>query len=95
MGAHGIAMRKITISLPAELVDFADRRAGQMHSSRSQIISVALAEIKAREEARLAAEGYQYYAQEAEAFASSSAHAVAEAWGAFVTEEDWDAGAAR
>jgi metal-responsive CopG/Arc/MetJ family transcriptional regulator len=95
MGTQGMAMRKITISLPVELVDFADRRAGQMNSSRSQIISGALAETKAREEARLAAEGYQYYAHEAEAFAALSAQAVAEAWGAFVVEEETDAGAAR
>lgn len=74
MSTQGIAMHKITISLPGELADFADRRAGQMNSSRSQIISGALAETKAREEAMLAAEGYQYDAHEAEAFAASLPH---------------------
>ena len=95
MGTQGMAMRKITISLPVDLVDFADRRAGQTQSSRSQIISVALAETRAREEALLAAEGYQYYSQEAETFAAMSARAVAEAWGVFAAEEEPDAGAPR
>jgi len=70
---------KITISVPLDLVKFADQQAVQLNTSRSQIISQALAEIKAREEARLAAEGYQFYALEASEFAAASAKAVAEA----------------
>ncbi|MGB9620204.1 MAG: ribbon-helix-helix protein, CopG family [Armatimonadota bacterium] len=72
-------VRKITISLPAELVEFADRMAGQSRLSRSQVISRALAQIRAGEEERLAAEGYRFYAQEAEEFAAASSRAVAEA----------------
>ena len=75
-----MAIRKITSALPAELVDFVDRRARERHSSRSQVVRMVLAEIKACEDARLVAEGYEYYAPEAEVFASSSAPAVAEAW---------------
>lgn len=75
-----IAMRKITISLPGELVAFADQRAEATNTSRSQIISWVLAEAKVRAEAALAAEGYQFYAQEANAFADSSESAIAESW---------------
>lgn len=39
-----------------------------------------LAEAKARSETQLAAEGYQFYAQEATAFAGSSEQAVTESW---------------
>jgi len=79
-------MRKITISLPGDLVDYADQQAEETSTSRSQIISWVLAEAKARTEAALAAEGYQFYAQEATAFAKSSESAVAESWPA----EAWD-----
>lgn len=72
-------VRKITISLPSNLVEFADREAARLSISRSRVIAQALSEIKAEEEARLAAEGYQFYAQEASEFADVSATAVAEA----------------
>ena len=68
--------RKVTVSLPAELVDFADRQAIQHRSNRSKIISLALAEVKSRDEERLAAEGYRFYAQEAELFAASSTRTI-------------------
>ena len=72
-------VRKITISLPSTLVEFADREAARLSISRSRVIARALSEIKAEEEERLAAEGYQFYAQEASEFAAVSATAVAEA----------------
>ena len=74
-------VRKITISLPSNLVEFADREAARLSISRSRVIAQALSEIKAEEEARLAAEGYQFYAQDASEFAAASATAVAEALG--------------
>lgn len=74
-------VRKITISLPSTLVEFADREAARLSISRSRVIARALSEIKAEEEERLAAEGYQFYAQEASEFAAASATAVAEALG--------------
>lgn len=72
-------IRKITISLPTSLVDFADREAARLNISRSGLIAGVLSEIKAAEEERLAVEGYRFYAQEAEEFAQTSARAVAEA----------------
>ena len=72
-------VHKITISLASDLVEFADRQAHGQRTSRSQVIGRALAEMKAREEERLAAEGYRFYTPEAGDFAEASAVAVAEA----------------
>jgi metal-responsive CopG/Arc/MetJ family transcriptional regulator len=79
-------MRKVTISLPDELIEFADQRAQATGSNRSQIIGWALREIKNRTQAQLAAEGYQFYAQEAREFAEASSAVVAAAWGEWETE---------
>lgn len=79
-----LAMRKIAISLPRELVAFADDWAAANQNSRSQAISLILAAAKRDAEAQLAAEGYQFYAQEAIDFAESSNKAVAES---LLTEE--------
>ena len=76
---QSISMRKITISLPQDLVEFADRAAHQADISRSQVISQALAEAQARNERRLAEEGYRFYARESAEFAQASALPVAEA----------------
>ena len=73
-------MQKVTISLPSELLAYADAQAKSLQTSRSQVISDALAERKAAEEAALAVEGYRFYAAEACEFAASSAAATAEAW---------------
>lgn len=75
---HSI-MRKITISLPSDLVDLADRIANQTRSSRSQVISQVLAEVQTREQTRLAEEGYRFYAAEAAEFAEASGPLAAEA----------------
>ena len=79
MSAESTLVRKITISLPSNLVEFADREAARLSISRSRVIAQALSEIKAEEEERLAAEGYRFYAQEASEFAAASAAAIAEA----------------
>jgi hypothetical protein len=79
MAAETVPVRKVTISLPVDLVDFADRRAARLNISRSRLIARVLSEVKATEEERLAAEGYRFYAQEAREFAEASAGAVAEA----------------
>jgi metal-responsive CopG/Arc/MetJ family transcriptional regulator len=81
MRAQTVPVRKITVSLPSELVDFADDQAAKNNTSRSSVISLILARAKALEEERLAAEGYQFYAQESAEFAGASASAVAEAIG--------------
>jgi hypothetical protein len=65
------SMRRITVSLPSDLLEFTDEQARCHQASRSQIIGKALCELKAREEERLAAEGYQFYADEACEFAAA------------------------
>ena len=74
-----VGIRKVTISLPAYLLEYADHAAIETNVSRSQIISDALAEVKARADETRAVEGYQFYAVESEEFAAASATAVAEA----------------
>ena len=84
------ATRKITISLPEELVQFADEQAKRTSTSRSRIIGHVLAEARERELRRLAAEGYQFYAKDNALFAEESANAVSEAWDAVAPAEEWD-----
>jgi metal-responsive CopG/Arc/MetJ family transcriptional regulator len=74
-----VQYRKITISLPGNLLEYADLRASRTRLSRSQVIGEALAEAQAQEQTRLAVEGYRFYAGEASEFAEASAGAVAEA----------------
>jgi len=80
MSAETPPVRKVTISLPVSLVDYADREAARLNISRSRLIARALSEIQVAEEERLAAEGYRFYAHEASEFADASAGVVAEAW---------------
>jgi hypothetical protein len=65
--------------VPADLLTYADAQARRLKTSRSHFISQALAQRKANDEERLAAEGYRFYAEEACAFAEASAVVVAEA----------------
>lgn len=74
-------MRKITVSLPQELVEFADTVATAMNISRSKVIAEAVAAQREREEAKLAAEGYRFYAQEASEFATASLRVFSEVLG--------------
>ncbi len=62
-----------------ELIEFAGREAIRTHTSGSRVIGLALAEMRARREERLAAEGYRFYAQEAADFAEAIARATGEA----------------
>lgn len=80
MEARAKRGRKVTVSLPEELVLYADRRADRTGISRSQVIGQALAFLKATEEEKLAAEGYSFYSAEAEEFAAVSNWTVAEPW---------------
>ena len=50
--AEGVA--KVTVSLPAALVRYADERAAALHTTRSQVISRALEEQRTREKDELA-----------------------------------------
>ncbi len=80
--------RKVTVTLPVELVVYADSQAERSGTSRSQVISRALAFLMATEEEQLAAEGYAFYSAEGEEFAASAATATAEAWPAEAERED-------
>jgi metal-responsive CopG/Arc/MetJ family transcriptional regulator len=92
-------MRKVTILLPQELLDYADRRAKALNTSRSQVIAQALAAVHDRTVEQVAAEGYHFYAAEASEFAEASAPAVAEGWSevwlASSTDDEAANGAAR
>ena len=72
--------RKITVSLPGDLVLFAECQAARLRVSRSQVVGAALAHARAVEEERLAAEGYEFYGQDATEFANASVRCVTEAW---------------
>jgi metal-responsive CopG/Arc/MetJ family transcriptional regulator len=74
------ALREITVSLPDDLLNYADQRAKELNTSRSEVISDALSTIRASEDDRRAAEGYQYFAAEASDFANATARMVAESW---------------
>ena len=71
--------KKVTISMPEELLAFADRMAESFGKTRSAFIASLLAEARQRERERLAAEGYRFFSSEAEEFATASESAVAEA----------------
>lgn len=88
---QSVSMRKITISLPQDLVEFADRVAHQADISRSQVISQALVESQVRNEKRLAEEGYRFFARESAEFAQASGQLVAEAMAIYETGEGDDA----
>ncbi len=78
MPAQTSSIHKITISLPVDLVEFADGQAARLGISRSRFIADALSQIKALQEESLAVEGYRFYAGEAIEFATISGSAVAE-----------------
>jgi metal-responsive CopG/Arc/MetJ family transcriptional regulator len=70
---------KITVSMPKDLVQYADRRATTLGISRSQVIGQAVAELRSQEQEQLAREGYLFYAAELEGFAAASLRAASEA----------------
>ena len=72
-------VRKITISLPGDLVRFADEAAERRRISRSRLIAEAITGMERLEAERAAAEGYRYYAAEAAEFAEATGPAVSEA----------------
>jgi hypothetical protein len=72
--------KKVTISMPHELLAFADRMADALGLTRSGFIAVTLENARARELERLGAEGYRFYSEEASEFAAASESAVAEAF---------------
>lgn len=73
------SLRKVTLSLPEDLVGFADEMAQSQGSNRSRVVANLIAEHRARRRDALAREGYSFYAGEAEEFAAASSGAVAQA----------------
>ena len=74
-----VRARKVTVSMPADLVEYVDGHGAKSGKSRSQVISECLASSREQELEELAAEGYRFYAQESVEFAQASARAAAEA----------------
>jgi len=72
-------VRKITISLPHHLLEFADRKAAEKGTNRSQWIAEMIAQRAITERDKLAAEGYRFYGQEAKEFATACLSAASEA----------------
>lgn len=79
MVKRAVGVEKVTVSLPRHLVRYADLRAAELGTSRSQIIGRALSELETRERDDLARDGYVFYADESEEFAAASGNAVSEA----------------
>ncbi|MGH2350689.1 MAG: DUF6364 family protein [Chloroflexota bacterium] len=73
------AHEKVTLSLPKDLVVFADAEAAQQGTNRSRIVAELLAQERQRRRDALAAEGYQFYSSEAREWAGLTQTAVAEA----------------
>lgn len=70
--------RKVTTTLPQHLLEFADC----VNTSHSQALAVA----DVREQERIAAAGYRFYAGEAVEFANASSRLVAEVIARIPTE---------
>jgi metal-responsive CopG/Arc/MetJ family transcriptional regulator len=79
MARQALDVAKVTISLPRELLRYADRRASESGRSRSQVIGEAVAKLRARDVEESAREVYAFYAGESEEFAAASLKAVSEA----------------
>lgn len=79
MAIRTTEVHKVTISLPLGLLEYADLRAATLETSRSAVISAALAELQSREKEELAGEGYAFYSGEGAEFAAASLPAVSQA----------------
>ena len=71
--------KKVTVSMPKDLLAFTDRMAEALGLTRSGFIAEMLEKARECELERLAAEGYRFFSKEASEFAASSEAAVAEA----------------
>lgn len=69
---------KLTISLPKNLISFADEVASEENISRSRVISNCLSEFAQKRKMQLMEEGYKVMAKEHEQFAKISAEAASE-----------------
>jgi metal-responsive CopG/Arc/MetJ family transcriptional regulator len=73
-------MKKITISLPAELVSFTDKMAEESNRNRSQVISKCLKELAEEREKEFLKEGYLAMAEEHKITAALFQSAQTENW---------------
>jgi metal-responsive CopG/Arc/MetJ family transcriptional regulator len=74
---------KLTISLPEELISFADEIAREKKISRSKVFSLCLKELLEKHRAEEMAEGYRVMAKEQKKFtaiASEIEHEVVPEW---------------
>ncbi|HSW58685.1 MAG TPA: hypothetical protein VLH15_09795 [Dehalococcoidales bacterium] len=74
---------KITISLPKDLISFADTIAGEKKISRSQVFSLCLQELAEKHKVAELAEGYKALAKEQRRFAAMASeveHEVIPEW---------------
>ncbi len=74
---------KLTISLPEELISFADALARERKVSRSKVFSSCLSEMAEKHRAAEMAEGYKAMAEEQKKFAAMAAeveHEVIPEW---------------
>ncbi len=78
-----VRMKKLTVSLPKELIVFADELAKQKKTSRSKIVSACLEEFAERMKREQMAEGYKALAEEHKKFAETAsgiAHETLPPW---------------
>ena len=77
-------VEKVTISLPRDMISFADKVASEEKISRSKVVSNCLSELARKHKIQLMEEGYKAMAKEHEQFAITSAEAASEVvppWG--------------
>jgi hypothetical protein len=71
--------RRVTLTLPACLIQYADCKAAELGVSRSQVVADVLSRACTCERNDLAAEGYRFYARDAEEFAADCLCACSQA----------------
>jgi metal-responsive CopG/Arc/MetJ family transcriptional regulator len=79
MSRRSVGLQKVTLTLPLDLIQYADDRAAAVATNRSQVVGEALTELRRREEEEAAREGYAFFGRQSEEFASASAPAVSDA----------------
>jgi len=79
MPSRAAKAEKITVSMPMDLVRYANQRAITLGISRSQVIGQAVADLRSQDQAQLAQEGYLFYATESAEFARVSLRVTSDA----------------
>jgi metal-responsive CopG/Arc/MetJ family transcriptional regulator len=72
--------RKITVSLPSDLLRFADDLADQTGASRSAVVAEALDVLRRTETDKRLEEGYRFYADSDRELAEEGLEASREVW---------------